>query len=120
MDLRVQAEHLAQLMGDRLDIRGEGFDEKLENAGRRLPRHVRAEGARIAEALAFADHPKLSRQIDNKRLKRAAKTIERYLMSVDPWQRRKGIFLNWLAGIVFSLLVVATLILVVMWKRGLL
>lgn len=120
MELRARAEHLAQLMGDRLDIGGDGFEAKLENAGRRLPRHVRRECARIAEALALAGHPKLSRQIDHRRIKRASRIVERYLMSVDPWARRRDIFLNWLAGLVFSLLVLVAIVLGVMVRRGLL
>ena len=120
MDLRAQADHLAHLMGDRLDIRGDGFEAKLENAGKRLPRHIHTEAARIRESLVFATHPKLSRQVDSKQLKRSYKVIERYLLSVDPWARRRGIVLNWLAGIVFSLLVVVGIVLVVMIKRGLL
>ena len=120
MDLRARADHLAQLMGDRLDIRGDGFEAKLANAGRRLPRYVRREGARIAEALEHETHPKLSRQIDVERLNRSAKVMERFLFSVDPWARRKGIFLNWLAGISFSLLVVLGLVLYLMARRGLL
>ncbi|HHB80703.1 MAG TPA: hypothetical protein ENK83_03005, partial [Aliiroseovarius sp.] len=76
MDLRARADHLAYLMGDRLDIRGEGFEAKLENAGKRLPRHIRAEAGRIAEALQFETHPKLSRQVDLKQMSRAAKLVE--------------------------------------------
>ena len=120
MDLRVQADHLAHLMGDRLDIRGDGFEAKLENAGKRLPRHIHAEAERLKQALEFATHPKLSRQVDSKQMKRSVKAIERYLLSVDPWARRRGIVLNWLAGIVFSLLVVGGIVLLVLVKRGLL
>ena len=120
MDLRARADHLAVLMGDRLDIRGEGFEAKLENAGKRLPRHIHREAARIAEALAFETHPKLSRQIDARQMKRASRTIERYLLGIDPWARRRGVFLNWLAGIVFSLLVLGAIVLLVLARRGLL
>ena len=120
MDLRARADHLAQLMGDRLDISGDGFEAKLEHAGKRLPRHIRTEAEQIAKALEFAAHPRLSRQVDAKQMSRAARIIERYLLSVDPWARRKGIFLNWLAGIAFSLLVVGAIVLFVLFKRGLL
>ncbi len=120
MDLCARAEYLAQLMGDRLDIGGDGFAAKLANAGRRLPRHVRREGAHIAEALVLAAHPKLSRQIDQRRIKRASRIVERYLLGIDPWARRRDIFLNWLAGLAFGLLVLVAIVLALMVQRGLL
>ncbi len=120
MDLREKAEHLARLMGERLDATGEGFEARLAHAGKRLPRHIRAEGERIAEALALAEHPQLSRRIDQRRLKRACKAVERHLLGVDPWARRKAVFLDWLAGLAFALLVVGGLALWLMARRGLL
>ncbi len=119
MDLREKAEHLARLMGERLDATGEGFEARLAHAGKRLPRHIRAEGRLIAEALALAEHPTLSRQIDQRRLKRACRAVERYLLGVDPWARRKAVFLDWLAGLAFALLVVLGLSLLVLHWRAL-
>ncbi len=120
MDLRAQSDHLARLMGERLDVTGNGFEARLAHAGKRLPRHIRADGRLVAEALALAEHPKLSRQIDQRRLKRACKRLERHLLSVDPWERRKAVLLNWLAGIAFALLVVGGIALWLMHRRGLL
>jgi hypothetical protein len=119
MDLHAKAEALAQLMEDRMGLRGDGFAAKLKRAGRRLPRRIRRDGAVIVEAMALQAHPKLSRQVDEARLDRALTHLDRYLRGIDPWERRKGALLNWLAGIAFSLLVVAALVIAVMRWRGL-
>lgn len=118
MDLEPRAEKLAQLMEERLGLGGDGFAAKLGRAGRSLPRRIRRDGAVIVEALALQAHPKLSRQIDEARLNRAFTHIERYLRAIDPWERRKGLLLNWLAGLAFSLLVVAGLLIAAMRWRG--
>ena len=119
MDLDAKAEALAQLMEDRLGLRGDGFAAKLKRAGRRLPRRIRRDGALIVEALALQAHPKLSRQVDEAQLTRALTHLNRYLRTVDPWERRKSAMLNWLAGLAFSLLVVAGLVIATMRWRGL-
>ena len=119
MDLDAKAEALAQLMEDRLGLRGDGFAAKLKRAGRRLPRRIRRDGAVIVEALALQAHPKLSRRVDEAQLARAVTHLDRFLRSIDPWERRKGAMLNWLAGLAFSLLVVAGLVVVVLRWRGL-
>ena len=118
MDLDARAEALAQLMEDRLGLRGDGFAAKLKRAGRRLPCRIRRDGAVIVEALDLQAHPKLSRQVDEARLTRALTHLDRYLRSIDPWERRKGVMLNWLAGLAFSLLVVAGLLIAALRWRG--
>ncbi len=119
MDLETRAAHLAQLMEERLSLRGRGFANKLARAGRRLPRRLRREGAVIAEALAVQAHPKLARRLDQARFQRAADQLERYLRGIDPAERRKGLFLNWLAGVAFSLLLVLVILIAVLRARGL-
>ena len=119
MDLQDRAERLAQLMEDRLGTGGKGFGAKLKRAGRRLPRRLRRDGALIQRALELLAHPRLSRQIDQADLTRAADHFERHLRQIDPWARRRGLMLNWLAGIAFSLLVVAGVLITVLRMRGL-
>ncbi len=110
MDLHEETARLAQLIEERLDIRGADFATKLRRAGRLLPRHVRAAGATLVAALSQVDHPRLSRQIDQKALTQAIRTVEGHLKSVDPWDRRMGIFVNWASGLALSLLVLVGLV----------
>lgn len=120
MDLQARAERLAQLMEERMDIRGTDLAAKLSRAGRRLPKRIHRDGAVIVQALELEAHPRLSRQMNMVQVKRAADHLERFLLDVDPWARRKGKMLNWLAGIAFSLLLILGLTLAVLRWRGVL
>ncbi|WP_417249340.1 hypothetical protein [Celeribacter sp.] len=115
-----RAEALAALMRDRLGIRaGSDFASKLAKAGRRLPRWARRDGQLIVDAIALESHPKLSRQIDRKRVERALSNLAKYLGAVDPWQRRKGKILDVITAVAFVIFVVVGLVLGVMLWRGL-
>lgn len=118
MDIEARAARLAKLIEDRLDVGGDGLRAKLERAGKRLPRHIRAEAGLVVEALALQGHPRLSRQIDARRLARACRHVERYLLAVDPWDRRIGIVVSWLAGNVLALAAMAGLIAAVIALNG--
>ncbi len=120
MDLQARAELLARLLGERLDVSGDGFEARLNRAGRRLPRAIRADAALIVEALHRQAHPKLARQTDPRRLARALRNVERYLRQVDPWARRRALVLDWLAGNALGLLLMLALAGAVIAWRGLL
>lgn len=110
-----RTDRLAQLLEERLDVRGKSFDAKLRKAGRLLPRHLRMKGRMLADATARADHPRLLRQLDEAALDLAANDLERYLLSIDPWDRRKNIFLSWSASLSFNLLLVAGFVFALLW-----
>ena len=118
MDLQSQAERLAHLLEERLGVRGKGLEAKVQRAGRRLPKYIRGEAAALLKAMELEGHPQLSQQIDHDRITRAYKDIERYLQAIDPWARRRGILLNWLAGQAFNLLILIVLVVVVLRWRG--
>lgn len=113
-----RTDRLAQLMEEKLDIRGAGFEKKLQRAGRLLPRHLRRDGQTLVEALALSDHPRLERQIDSVQLKKSANALEKYLLNFDAWDRRRGIAVGFLASLLFNLLVVAALVVAVLIWRG--
>ena len=118
MDIATRTDRLAQLLEEKLDIRGKSFDVKLRKAGRLLPRHLRVKGQMLVDASARADHPRLLRQLDEAALDLAATDLERYLQDIDPWERRKGIFLNWSANLTFNLLMIAGLLGAFLWYMG--
>ncbi|MEO0915736.1 MAG: hypothetical protein AAFY31_01960 [Pseudomonadota bacterium] len=74
-----------------------------ERAGRKLPKHLHAEVQTILEAEALADHPKLSHQLNWKRIKTADRKIRQFLNKQDPKAERRAEVLDRLAGIVFIL-----------------
>ena len=119
VDLHARTDRLAQLLEERLDIHGTGFEAKLRRAGRLLPGHLRREGEALTEALSLSSHPRLERQIDGKRLGKAADAIEKYLLNLDPWHRRRGIAVNLFANVLFRLLMVAAIVAGVIVWRGL-
>lgn len=119
MSLDARLDKIAALMEDRLGLRGDGFEEKFTRAGRLLPRKLRREGALIVAARDMADHPKLARRIDDRRLHKAAKAFERYLTRVDPNEARVTRWINWAAGNAFNIALVLGLALAVIAWRGL-
>lgn len=119
MDLDARLDRIAALMEERLGIRGEGFEAKLARAGRSLPRKLRREGALLAEARAMAEHPKLGRRVDPRRLRKAARVFERYLTRVDGSERRVTRWVNWGAGNAFNIAIVLVVAVAVIAWRGL-
>lgn len=118
MDLQARADHLAQLMEQKLGIRGTGFEAKLARAGRRLPRALRAEAEYLTLALRMQQNPRLVRQIDWPRIDRGEAALERYLQGIDAFDRRKGLVVSWLAGNALNLIIVAGLVLAMLvWRR---
>lgn len=120
MDLEARAARLAQLIEDRLDIGGHGLAAKLGRGGRKLPRVVREAGEQLLLAQRMAANPKLARQVDHARIAAACDAAERTLERIDPWERRKTIVVNWLAGNAFNIVVVLALALALVAWRGLL
>ncbi len=104
-----RADRLAALIEERLGVRGNGLEAKLNRAGRRLPRWVRREAGRLVEARRMAAHPKLMRRTDPDALDRAFGRCESWLRGIDPAERRKDRILGPLAVNAFNLLVVAGL-----------
>lgn len=120
MDLDARAERLAQLIEEKLGVRGQGLQAKIGRGGRKLPRAVRDAGEQLLLAQRMATNPKLARQINHARIAAACDVAERVLARIDPWERRMTLVVNWLAGNAFNLIVVAALALALIAWRGLL
>lgn len=120
MDFEARAERLAKLMGEKLDVGGQGLEAKLKRGGRKVPRAVREAGEQLLAAERMAANPKLARQIDDARIAAACDVAERILGRIDPMERRKTLAINWLAGNALNILLVAALALALIAWRGLL
>jgi hypothetical protein len=113
-----KSELLSALISERLGIHsGMGFEAKLHKAGRALPRWARRDGAVIVEAMALETHPKLARMINRKPVDRAIRNLTQHLESIDPFQRRMGRFLDFLAVIaVIAILIFGAIVTVLVWR----
>lgn len=107
MNVAELADDLAETMARQLRLRGGSLADVTDRAGRKLPRHLKAEADAIIEAEALAAHPKLGHRIDETRLKKADRKLRAYLDKQDPGAERRAEFLDRLAGIVFILFAVA-------------
>lgn len=113
------ADRIAALMDQRLGARGRTLAEKLRHSGRALPRNIRAEAEVLALAADQAAHPKLMRQIDQDQITRAYDLCLRHLQGLDRGALRRGAAMDIASSIAFRLFVVAALLAVVLWWRGL-
>jgi hypothetical protein len=113
-----KSEALAALISERLGIHaGAGFEAKLHKAGRALPRWARRDGALIVEAIALETHPKLARTIRHKAVDRAVRNLSKHLESIDPFKRRMGRFLDFLALLaVIGFLIFGATVSILVWR----
>ena len=118
--IATRAENLTLMLHDHLGVRrGDDLASKLAFAGRRLPRWARRDGAVVVEALGLEAHPKLARQIDQKRVRRALRNLEDYLGAIDPMRRRLDYAIDIAAFIGFIAFAALACFLAVMIWRGL-
>jgi hypothetical protein len=120
VSIQQMAERISGLMTERMQVKGRNLDEKIANAGRRLPRRVRKAAEDIATAVEQSFNPKLLLQIDDEKLAADYDICVKYLNGVNKGYRMRGVLLGLSTSILFSLLAVAVLFVVVLVWRGLL
>ena len=110
-------EDLETLMQAKLGGSGKTLSTRFRRAGRSLPRRVQRAGRVITEAQKVAANPKLARLQNPKALAAAFSEVTNHLETIDPADRRKGMFLGVLGGLVFNLiLLIAGVLLVLRWQ----
>ena len=117
--IQQMADRVADLMEQKLRLRGNGLAEKTRKAGRLLPKKVRLAAQSLAEASAMAQVPKLYLQMDAEKIAADYDICLRHLGAVQAGTRGKTLMVTMASGVAFSLLAVAVLVLVVVWWRGL-
>lgn len=117
--IQQMADRVADLMEQKLRLRGNGLAEKTRKAGRLLPKKVRLAAQALAEASAMAQVPKLYLQMDAEKIAADYDICLRHLGAVQAGTRGKTLMVTMASGVAFSLLAVAVLVLVVVWWRGL-
>ncbi len=103
------ADRVAQLMEERLRVKGPTLEDQVRRAGRRLPRKVRDAAAALASAVVMIRSPKLMAQVDDETVAHAYDICVRHLKTLNPSAARRGLLLDMAARIAFALLAVAAL-----------
>jgi hypothetical protein len=94
------ADRVAALLEERLRVKGDTLEARLNRAGRRLPRKVRDAGAVLVQATQMIRNPKMMHLVDDETVALAYDTCLRHLNTVDPAEARKGLILDMAARIV--------------------
>lgn len=113
-----KTEALAQDMAKQLRARGKSLKDVASNAGRKLPKHLRAETDVILQAQEMADHPKLARLVDERRVAKAERKLRKYLDKQDPVSERRGEILDRIAAVSFVIFVLVVVAFFVLLSRG--
>jgi hypothetical protein len=106
-DYTQMADQLAQLLADKLRLKGATLADKLRRGGRLLPRRVREGAALIEQAAALEGHPKLAVQIDQGRVQAAYDLCVKHLKAVNPWEKRKDLLISTGLAVTGALIVTA-------------
>ncbi len=118
--IQQMADRVAELLEERLRIKGADLAAKVQKGGRQLPRRVRVAAQNLADAALRAKNPKLLMMIDEEAVATNYDICVKHLSALNRWDRRKGFLIGFATSTLFSLLVVAGLALAVMVWRGLL
>ena len=118
VDVTKIEEDLAARMQTQLRLRGGDLAEVAAKAGRKLPKHLHAEVAKIVEAAQMAENPKLVRLIDAKGVARADRKIRQFLDKQNPAAERRGEILDRIAAVSFVLVTVLIAVFFLLLSRG--
>lgn len=116
--IQQMADRVAQLMEERLRVKGRTLSDKLERGGQMLPRVVRAEARSLATFAEMAQNPKLLLQIDETRVAAAYDVCVRHLGGINAWGRSRGILRGFVTSLLGNLLLLAALITAILAWRG--
>ena len=105
--IQQMADRVAELLEERLSIRGRDLATKLRRGGRALPRQVRAGAELLADAAEKAKHPKLLGQIDMGAVADAYDACVRHLTGIDPKDRRRDMLAGMVSFVGFGVMFLA-------------
>ncbi len=117
--LQKQADQISKLLDQKLRVRGRSLQIQLNKAGRRLPKRIRADVARIIEAQDIVAHPKFAHRVDFKAATLGGDRVIAHLDTINRWERFKDRWLGILGAISAALIVTFILVVYVLVQRGL-
>ncbi|MCX7301105.1 MAG: hypothetical protein NTX73_12175 [Rhodobacterales bacterium] len=113
-----QISEVSTLLSEKLKVHEATLDRQVDKAGRMLPRKVRAEAIYLAHAASLAENPKLMRMIDLPKVDKAHLAVTTWLRTIDPLERRWTRALNFLAVIMFNILLIGGVVIWWLWYQG--
>ena len=116
--IQQMADRVAQLLEERLALRGRDLAAKLDRGGRLLPRKVRDGAELLADAAEKARNPKLLAQIDMGAVTDAYDACVRHLTTIDPVGRRRDTIAGMVGFVGYGILFLAIAIILVLVWRG--
>lgn len=118
--IQQMADRVAQLLEERLALRGRDLAAKLDRGGRLLPRKVREGAELLSESAEKARNPKLLAQIDMGAVTDAYDACVRHLTTIDPAGRRRDTIAGMVGFVGYGILfLVIAIILVLVWTGAL-
>lgn len=118
VSIQQMAERISLLLTERLHIKGRDLPDKLNRAGRRLPRKVRVAAQEVAVAMEQSYSPKLLLQISEEKVAENYDICVKHLNGMNKGHKLRGVLLGLSTSILFSLLAVVALLLGVLVWRG--
>lgn len=118
--IQQMADRVAQLLEERLALRGRDLAAKLRRGGRLLPRRVREGAELLATTAEQARNPKLLGQIDMGAVTDAYDACVRHLTTIDPAGRRRETIAGMVGFVGYGILFLIVAVFAVLVWRGLL
>ena len=116
--IQAMTDRVAQLMEEKLGLRGRGLEAKLTRGGRLLPRPVRSAALSLSAAAAMVQNPKLAIQVNDRQVAADYDICLRHLTALPASAGWGGHALASLRAIAFGLLTVAVLLIGYLVWRG--
>lgn len=118
VSIQQMADRVAELMEQRLHIKGAGLREKLRRGGRLLPRGIRNAAEALASAAEQAQNPRLLLQLDPEKVARSYDLAVKHLSGLGARARRVAALTNFAASLALIALAVFALVVGVLYWRG--
>lgn len=116
--IQAMTDRVAQLMEEKLAIRGKGLEAKLKRGGRLLPRQVRLAAQSLAVAATMSDNPRLAMQVNDGQVAADYDACLRHLTALPVAAGWGGHALASLRAVAFAILTVALLLIGYLVWRG--
>lgn len=113
------ANRVAELLEERLRLRGTGLRAKLRRGGRLLPRDIRKEAEYLADSAEAARDIKAYTMLDHRRIAAAYDRCLGYLNGLSGPRRLRAMVLAGLGRVTLNLVLLALLLLAFLYWRGL-
>ncbi len=100
---------IEDLLAEKLSAKGRNLNQKLQSAGRKLPRDIRRKAAYLAEVEARCQNPKRAHEYDPEKVLEARKYCVEHLEKISrhAWRDRRR--LAWFTSLLVNLFLLAVL-----------